>query len=140
MDTASAGLSAPSKRLLRHEWAILSTHHPNILVFAPGLPAEGVIQELTPVLRPPLRYWDVAAAMSWPVNAAGSLIVRDVAALDATEQRNLHLWLNQRPAERTQVLSVTPVPLFPLMERGAFLDALYYRLNVLHLTDLIALG
>lgn len=119
--------------LLAEELATLMPRHPNVLVFAPHRAADEVIEELMPVLRQPVRYWSAGAAMSWPVHDVGSLIVRDLAALDATEQAELDEWLNRRLTDRVQILSVTSVPLFPRVERGAFLDVLYYRLNVIHL-------
>ncbi|MGB7217509.1 MAG: hypothetical protein WBD07_01765 [Vicinamibacterales bacterium] len=133
MLTEPEELSVSDESLLAQEWAILMPHHPNVLVFAPDRPADEVIEELMPVLRQPVRYWNPGAAMSWAAHDVGSLIVRDLAALDATEQAELDRWLNRRPTERVQILSVTSVPLFPRVEHGAFLDALYYRLNVIHL-------
>ena len=32
-----------------------------------------------------------------------------------------------------QVVSTAKAPLFPLVERGAFLDRLYYQLNIVYL-------
>jgi DNA-binding NtrC family response regulator len=92
------------------------------------------------MLPSPIRHWDPASANAWPAGGVGSLIVSDVARLDDAGQRALYEWLNQRAAERIQVLSVTAVPLWPLVARGAFLDALYYRLNVMHLAHPLALG
>jgi DNA-binding NtrC family response regulator len=57
------------------------------------------------------------------------LIVDEVAELDANDQRFLLGWLNG-PGGRTQVISLTSQPLFPLVERGLFLADLYYRLNI----------
>ena len=39
-------------------------------------------------------------------------------------------WLD-RDAHATRVLTTTPHALFPLVEKGTFLEALYYRLNML---------
>jgi transcriptional regulator of acetoin/glycerol metabolism len=44
------------------------------------------------------------------------------------EQAALLEWLD---GERKQVVSTTVDPLFPLIARGLFDEALYYRLNVM---------
>ena len=49
-------------------------------------------------------------------------------ALDRHEQAALLRWLD---ADRKQVVSTTAQPLFPLVARGLFDKALYYRLNVM---------
>jgi len=56
----------------------------------------------------------------------------------AAEKVIQELRLNHRVAGRVQVLSVTKVPVFPQVECGAFLDALYYRLNVIYLVPRVA--
>ena len=35
-------------------------------------------------------------------------------------------------SERIQIVTTSTVPLFPLVTRGAFLETLYYRLNVIY--------
>ena len=40
------------------------------------------------------------------------------------------IWLDDAVGT-VQVIATTSEPLFPLVERGAFLDVLYYRLNIL---------
>jgi transcriptional regulator of acetoin/glycerol metabolism len=53
-------------------------------------------------------------------------VLRNVSALDGHGQAALLRWLD---AGR-QVISTTAHPLFPLITRGLFDEALYYRLNV----------
>jgi transcriptional regulator of acetoin/glycerol metabolism len=52
--------------------------------------------------------------------------------LNREEQSALFRWLDESN-QRTQVVSTTAQPLFPLVGRGLFDEALYYRLNVVHL-------
>jgi len=52
-------------------------------------------------------------------------------ALGTHEQAALSRWLD---ADGRQVVSATTHPLFPLIARGLFDEALYYRLNVMRLS------
>jgi hypothetical protein len=65
-----------------------------------------------------------------------TLIIHDVSALNTTDQDRLHQWLNLSPPG-VSVIAVTAEPLFPLVQRGAFLTELFYRLNhiVIDVTD-----
>ncbi len=60
------------------------------------------------------------------------MILHDVGALTLEEQCRLMVWL-QETAGGTRVVSTTSAPLLPLVEVGAFLDTLYYRLNTIYL-------
>jgi DNA-binding NtrC family response regulator len=66
----------------------------------------------------------------------GTLVLRDVDCLKPVEQVQLLEWLQQNDFA-LQVVASTSVPLLPRVATGAFLDSLYYRLNVLYL-DLAA--
>ena len=68
-----------------------------------------------------------------PVTARPStVVVRDVDALTVDEQRTLLAWLDSGES-RTQVVSTASAPVLPLVEAGAFNDALYYRLNTVYI-------
>jgi transcriptional regulator of acetoin/glycerol metabolism len=66
-----------------------------------------------------------------PTHGCGALVLRNVGALDRYEQAALLRWLD---GERKQVVSTTAHPLYPLVARGLFDEALYYRLSVLRMT------
>jgi hypothetical protein len=59
-----------------------------------------------------------------------TLLIHDVSALDSADQVRLHRWLNPTPPG-ISVIAVASEPLFPLVERGAFLADLFYRLNLI---------
>jgi hypothetical protein len=59
-----------------------------------------------------------------------TLLIHDVSALDAAGQDRLFQWLTLNPAG-ISVIAVTSEPLFPLVQRGAFLPDLFYRLNII---------
>ena len=75
-----------------------------------------------------------------PQPSEGTLILLEVARLDANQQTELLRWLDQfDQRSHVQVISTTSKPLFSLVEKGAFLGDLYYKLNVVRI-DLIGLG
>jgi transcriptional regulator of acetoin/glycerol metabolism len=57
------------------------------------------------------------------------MIILAIDTLTLAEQLALQDWLVLRHG-RTRVVSTTSASLMPLVESGAFSDALYYRLNV----------
>ncbi len=66
----------------------------------------------------------------------GTIVLYGVETLTSQEQHTLNEWLCARRGG-TRVVSTASQSLLPLMEAGAFSDALYYRLNVVTL-DLTA--
>jgi DNA-binding NtrC family response regulator len=58
----------------------------------------------------------------------GTLILEDVAALSRDQQTALLQWLED-VGRSVQIIATDTEPVFPLVEKGRFLDALYYRLN-----------
>jgi hypothetical protein len=65
-----------------------------------------------------------------------TLIIHDVSTLNPADQDRLQQWLSLSPPG-ISVIAVTSEPLFPLVQRGAFLTDLFYRLNliVIDVTD-----
>jgi DNA-binding NtrC family response regulator len=60
------------------------------------------------------------------------LIVPLVNRFDDDQQRQLLRWIEETGG-KVRVIATTPGSLFGLVERGLFLDALYYRLNTVRL-------
>jgi hypothetical protein len=58
-----------------------------------------------------------------------ALVLEHVGALRWAQQRELLVWMEREP--RVPVWSLSPAPLFPLVEDGRFDARLYYRLNVI---------
>jgi hypothetical protein len=65
-----------------------------------------------------------------------TLIVVDVERIALVDQHRLNVWLNQSRAH-PRILSTAQTPVLPLVRVGAFLESLYYRLNLVYL-DLLA--
>ena len=95
---------------------------------------------LPPHLDEPLQRYSPKAGLPLPEPTEGTLILLEVARLDAKQQADLLRWLDEfDQRSHVQVISTTSKPLFSLVEKGAFLGELYYKLNVVRI-DLIGLG
>lgn len=114
------------------DWSVLRAAHPNILVSGPRDATDAFILAVTPYLRAPVRCGLAGDALLNLPAAGGTLILRDVDALDREQQQRLLRWLDESHNGHTQVISITATPLYLLVQAGTFLDRLYYWLNVIH--------
>jgi transcriptional regulator of acetoin/glycerol metabolism len=101
----------------------------NVLIIGSPKVVSHLLQSVRGDLRMPLCEFGRTHGLP-QLDAAHTLVAHDVAELDPTQQNALLEWLDDYGAGR-QVISLTGEPLFPLVQRGAFLDRLYYRLNVM---------
>ena len=111
------------------DWETLVLTRANTVVVGSEDAALSVWTAVWPTLQKPI-YWADADRLSLPRHSAGTLILQGAHALSAFDQQQVFEWLD-RDARATRVLSTAPYPLFPLVEGGLFLEALYYRLNML---------
>lgn len=111
------------------EWRSLCTQRLNLLLEGSEESTEGVLLFLAPYLRKPVLWKPSQAPFAHPTGECGALVLQNVAALGREEQSEVLRWLDDSSG-RTQVVSTTAQPLFPLVARGLFDEALYYRLNV----------
>jgi hypothetical protein len=107
-------------------WAVRQGH--NVLIIGSPVVTGNLLRALRAEVRLPICEFGCASGLP-RLDGAPTLVAHDVPELDPTEQRVLLGWLDDYGAER-QVISLTTEPVFPLVQRGAFLEALYYRLNV----------
>jgi hypothetical protein len=121
---AAAGFSAAERR-------ILIRHRPSALIVGPVSATEAVLLTLEPSLVDPLTFWQPGADLAFP-SPGGTLILRNVSNLTSNEQSALLGWLD-RDRRGTQIISTSPQPLMPLLEKGLFSDVLYYRLNLVYI-------
>jgi hypothetical protein len=100
----------------------------NLLIVVPE-GARGFAELLNPELARPVVSWRPGERLMLPQAAqTGTLLLHDVGSLSLHDQRYLIEWL-ERAAGQTQVVSLTSVPLLPLVQAETFLARLYYRLN-----------
>jgi len=123
-------IPAPARlAILASDWEALVATRANTVVVGNEDAALGVWTAVWPTLQKPI-YWVDADRLSLPRQSAGTLILRGAHALSPSAQQQVFEWLD-RDARATRVLTTTPHSLFPLVEDGSFLEALYYRLNML---------
>lgn len=116
------------------EWRLLVTARPNVLLEGAPETTDVIVGEAMEWLPMPHATWCGAPPRG---DRPATLVVRSVSALDQHQQHLLFDWL-ETPGDRVQVVSTTSEPLYPMVGRGAFLDSLYYRLNVMRLEVAIA--
>ena len=114
------------------EWNAVASEHCNVLVEAVPAVAAPVLAELRGHLRAPIHEYNPNVGSPVPEPTEGTLILLEVASLGPRQQAKLLRWLTDRHGS-VQVASTSSEPLFPLVERGAFDAALYYRLNVVRI-------
>jgi hypothetical protein len=114
--------------LLADNWSLLRASRPSVLLIGAAHHTDRVVHVITAWGDDPIASWPEAAVAARSSSTV-TLIVRDVASFDAQEQERLHRWLDERSGA-ARVIATSPVPLYGLVERGQFLESLYYRLNV----------
>ncbi len=100
----------------------------NLLLTGGDVVVQSVLETLLSDRDQPVASWWPGQRLVLPMSRPATMILHDVGALGAEDQLHLLEWL-ERDIGRTKVVSTTPAPLMPLVERGAFNDILYYRLN-----------
>lgn len=126
-EDASTSLVSPS---WRNERRLLRTARVNLLLIGSDDDTREVLDDLRSDFHEPITAWSAGQRFALPANAqAGTLVLDDISALGLDDQRRLLDWLGAT-ARCTQVVSISSRSLLPLVEAGAFLDSLYYRLNV----------
>ena len=117
---------------LRAEWTAITLGRRNLLLAGQRAAVDAALAEMTPHLREPVRRFNPEKEPSVPQATQGTLILLEAAALTREQQVQMLEWLDQfAKREHVQVVSTTSKALYSLVERGEFLAALYYRLNVL---------
>ena len=112
-------------------WTSLIGTRANVLVTGPAEALTAFVRDARPAMREPVRW---AANTTLLQSEPGhTLILTDVNALDDAGQQWLMQQLNEPDGADTQVISLSSVPLYSLVETNRFDAALYYRLNTIHL-------
>jgi hypothetical protein len=99
------------------------------LVIGTERATRAVIRALHADFWSPVLNVRAGARLTLPEND-GTLLLHNVSALDTADQDRLFQWLNVT-RRGVSVIAVSPKPLFPMVQRGAFLSDLFYRLNVI---------
>ncbi len=105
--------------------------HPHVLLVGEHASVSPALARLRPQLRGPISQWRPAVATDLPRVTSGALIIWGVDALSAEQQRHLLAWMTGAGAN-VQIISISERQLFPRVWQKAFLDDLYYRLNMVY--------
>jgi hypothetical protein len=102
----------------------------NVLLIGPAARCNDVIAALGPDMIEPMVVCRARDGLVLPSAVmVRTLVLHDVDALGHADQRRLFVWLGDAMA--VKVISTASASLLPSIERGAFLDSLYYRLNTI---------
>jgi hypothetical protein len=123
----ASGPGAPMS-LLPMELLRLSSAQTNLLLEGEASQVETVLTAVAPSLPRPVTTWGGTGSLA--AVRDGTLIVPLVNRFDDDQQRQLLRWLEET-AGAVRVIATTRGSLFRLVQRGIFLDALYYRLNTI---------
>jgi hypothetical protein len=112
-----------------HDWEAAVAARSNLLVEGDAADTEQFVRELIPRLTGPVVPYPQDRSLP-PGDAI--VLVANVDALPDGDQRDLMSALDD-PTRRLQVVCTSATPLFNRVERGEFLAALYYRLNMIRI-------
>jgi len=113
------------------DWRALINKGTNVLVTGPPAALTAFVEAARAELGQPIV--SVGPLDPLRIDGARALILSDVDALSSARQQQLKQWMNEPGNGHVQILSLTTVPLFPLMQAHLFDAELYYRLNTIHL-------
>jgi len=105
---------------------------PNLMAVCRDVTVEAAVRHVVTFCEPPYQLTALPGTLELPEVKKGTLLLADVAMMSIGQQMRLFDWL-PNDAEQLQVVSISSVPLRPLVEDGKFLEALFYRLNVIYL-------
>jgi hypothetical protein len=112
--------------------SVLLTRRPNALLSGPREATHTCLLKVKPGFRLPIRRLACDDLGSLPP-PGGTVILDDVEVLDGQQQETLLRWLDEGSHAEMQVISITAATLYDRVRAGTFLQALYYRLNVIHI-------
>jgi transcriptional regulator of aromatic amino acid metabolism len=105
---------------------------PNLMVVCRRVTAEAAVRHVVSYCEPPYQMVSLPGKLDLTDATRGTMLLADVATLSLGQQMRLYDWLSAGH-DLPQIVSVSSVPLRPLVDDGRFLEALLYRLNVISL-------
>jgi hypothetical protein len=107
--------------------------HLNVLVQCSDISIASTLLEMAELCARTPWICTLPGGLHLPELDPAPLLIGDVSTLTIPQQIDFYDWMD-RFSESVQVVSVTSVPLWPMVESGRFLEGLFYRLNVVSLT------
>jgi hypothetical protein len=108
------------------------SHKPNLLVVCRRVTVEAAMRHIISYCEPPYHQVSLPGLLDLSEVGTGTLLLGDVAMMTIGQQMRLYDWLSGSKGG-PQVVSISSVPLRPLVDDGRFLEGLLYRLNLIHL-------
>jgi hypothetical protein len=105
---------------------------PNLLVECKGVSVESTVRHIVAFCEPPYHVTALPGNLYLPEVKKGTLLLADLAMMSLGQQMRVFDWL-PRDCGNLQVVSISSVPIRPLVDQGKFLEGLFYRLNVISL-------
>lgn len=102
----------------------------NTLVQGPKVKTDALVATLKSCSPAPIVIVETPAPDVLTMIEDGSAILEDIALYTLEQQRELFSWL-EAGGSAVRLISTSSERLFDLVESGQFLEALYYRLNVI---------
>jgi hypothetical protein len=110
------------------ELQIIRDKRPNVLLIGPTRVVDSAVNCLVMGAGAPVWFWTPAQPIQRAERAI--VVIRDAGILAPREQAAWLEALDRPLCERPlQVIATNSFAIFPLVQRGLFLDGLYYRLN-----------
>ena len=110
------------------EWRALAGLRPNVMIIGSSALTTAVVTDLI-ALTPSVFEWTPHVPLPKPGQRASTLVMHDVCTLSLARQDRWLDWLDRAAAPRPQILTTSNLDVWPLVTRGMFRSALYYRLN-----------
>lgn len=110
------------------EWRALAGLRPNVMIIGSFALTTALVTELV-ALTPSVYEWTPHVPLPKPGHLASTLVMHDVCTLSLAQQDRWIDWLDRAAAPRPQILTTSSADVWPLVTRGMFRSALYYRLN-----------
>ena len=106
-------------------------YHPNVLIVCDDQHADSAVARVTRWSPQPVHR---CAPTDWslPDQPGGTLVVRNLDGLSASQQQALFAWMDHVGSD-TQVVSAVGPGLDPWAEDGTFSEALFFRLNIVRI-------
>ena len=117
--------------LSHNDWRALLRTRANVLVTGPHDVIDRFVETCAEELRQPLVIASAAEPLS--LRWSSTLVITDLHLLARSSQRMLDAWIRDPENSDAQIISLTPVPLLPLIDDGSFDRDLFYLLNTIHL-------
>jgi hypothetical protein len=112
------------------DWDLLVWSRLNAILCGPRAILDATFSSLRVHLELPLHEWSFTSGSPLPAMTTGTLIATDVVDATLEQQRAFLSWLDAHHAVRIITLSETN--LYDLVQTGAMIDTLYYRLNPIY--------